>query len=209
LTVLLINIGCTVKVQEAYPKDYESAENLDIELNGNYSFFQSGTASWYGKKFHGRPTASGTIFNMYKISAAHKTIPLGTYILVVNKSNGKKIKVIVNDRGPFIPGRVLDLSYAAAKKLGYADLGLTEVDIFVFGNVSEKCLSLQLGAFQSEVRAKNFSTKLQKETSQKIYISKEGDYYKVLCGKFSSRKSAELFKEKNKYKFSGFIVSCK
>ncbi len=86
-----------------------------------------GIASYYGKKFHGRKTASGEIFNMHKFSAAHKTLPLGSVVKVTNISNNKSIIVKVNDRGPYVGSRVLDLSYAAAKKLDYIRKGLTRV----------------------------------------------------------------------------------
>lgn len=81
-------------------------------------------ASWYGPGFHGRPTASGAIFDMFRVSAAHKTLPLGTRLRVTNPGNGRVIRVIVTDRGPYIPGRDLDLSYEAAKRLGFAREGL-------------------------------------------------------------------------------------
>ncbi len=86
-----------------------------------------GVASYYGKKFHGRKTASGEIFNMYKFSAAHKTLPLGSVVKVTNLSNNKSIVVKINDRGPYVGARVLDLSYAAAKSLGYIRKGLTRI----------------------------------------------------------------------------------
>ena len=87
-----------------------------------------GTASWYGSKFHGRPTASGEIFDMHALSAAHRTLPLGTWIQVRNLANNKSVEVLVNDRGPFKSGRVLDLSYEAARRLGFVDQGTAEVE---------------------------------------------------------------------------------
>lgn len=80
-------------------------------------FVEYGDLSWYGAKFHGRPTACGEIYDMYKQSAAHKTLPMGTWVRVINLTNGKEIVVRINDRGPFVKGRILDLSYAAAKEL--------------------------------------------------------------------------------------------
>lgn len=87
-----------------------------------------GTASWYGRPFHGRLTANGERYNMFRLSAAHKTLPLGSYLEVRNLENGKRLIVRVNDRGPYIGGRVLDLSYAAAKKLGFVHRGLARVE---------------------------------------------------------------------------------
>lgn len=92
-------------------------------------FTQTGLASWYGRQFHGRKTASGDTFDMYAMTAAHRSLPLNCYIRVTNKNNGKSVVVKVNDRGPFHGNRVLDLSYAAANKLGIAGSGTGNVTI--------------------------------------------------------------------------------
>ena len=92
---------------------------------------QKGLASWYGAKFHGRPTASGEIYDMNRISAAHKQLPLGTVVLVKNRDNGKKLRVPINDRGPFIKGRIIDLSVGAARRLEMFGQGLANVRIKV------------------------------------------------------------------------------
>ncbi len=92
-------------------------------------FRQSGRASWYGKGFHGRRTANGERFNMHALTAAHRTLPLASYIRVTNQVSGKSVVVKINDRGPFIRGRVLDLSYAAAKMIGVARAGTARVKI--------------------------------------------------------------------------------
>ena len=87
-------------------------------LAGDPPLVERGLASWYGRKFHGRPTASGEVYNMYAMTAAHKTMPLPSYARVRNPANGREVVLRVNDRGPFHPGRVIDLSYTAALKLG-------------------------------------------------------------------------------------------
>ncbi len=92
---------------------------------------QKGLASWYGAKFHGRPTASGEIYDMNRISAAHKQLPLGTVVQVKNRDNGKKLRVPINDRGPFIKGRIIDLSVGAARRLEMFGQGLANVRIKV------------------------------------------------------------------------------
>lgn len=94
-------------------------------------FKQTGWASWYGPGFHGKKTASGERFNQNAMTAAHKTLPLGTYVYVKNLSNGRQIKVRINDRGPFAKGRIIDLSKAAAKKLGLLHRGHGKVVITV------------------------------------------------------------------------------
>ncbi len=92
-------------------------------------FRQRGSASWYGRQFHGRKTAIGEIYDMYAMSAAHPTLPLPSYARVTNVRNGRTIVVRVNDRGPFLGGRVIDLSHAAAVRLGFIEHGRTEVDV--------------------------------------------------------------------------------
>ena len=96
-------------------------------------FRMQGVASWYGGKFHGRRTASGEIYNMHELTAAHKTLPLGTFVKVTNTENQREVVVRINDRGPFIDDRVIDLSLAAAKKLAMVGPGTAAVRISVIG----------------------------------------------------------------------------
>lgn len=88
-----------------------------------------GIASYYGKKFHGRKTANGEIFDMYKLTAAHKTLPFGTRVLVTNIKNGRSVTVRINDRGPFVKGRIIDLSYEAARRIGIT--GIAKVKLVI------------------------------------------------------------------------------
>jgi rare lipoprotein A len=90
---------------------------------------QSGKASWYGRGFHGKTTASGEVFDQRLMTAAHKTLPLGSRARVINLTNGNSVEVTINDRGPFIPGRIIDLSRAAADELGFLESGLAQVRI--------------------------------------------------------------------------------
>lgn len=89
--------------------------------------YEVGPASWYGKYFHGKPTASGEPYNMYEMTAAHPDLPLGTRVKVTNLHNDKTVIVRVNDRGPLIPGRIIDLSYGAAQVLGFSEKGVQRV----------------------------------------------------------------------------------
>ncbi|WP_122902078.1 septal ring lytic transglycosylase RlpA family protein [Acinetobacter sp. B51(2017)] len=100
-----------------------------VASNTVRKFSQTGMASWYGRQFHGRKTASGETFDMNALTAAHRSLPLNCYIRVTNKSNGKSVIVKVNDRGPFHGNRVLDLSYGAAKQLGITNAGVGKVSI--------------------------------------------------------------------------------
>jgi rare lipoprotein A len=90
---------------------------------------ERGVASWYGTKFHGRPTATGETYDLYQMTAAHRSLPLPSYARVTNLQNGRSIVVKVNDRGPFVDGRVIDLSYVAAGKLGFAEQGTGQVEV--------------------------------------------------------------------------------
>jgi rare lipoprotein A len=93
--------------------------------------YQVGTASWYGEYFEGKPTASGEPYDMYDMTAAHLTLPLGSYVRVTNLHNGKAVIVRVNDRGPIVPGRIIDLSYSAAHALQFTEKGLQRVRLDV------------------------------------------------------------------------------
>jgi len=95
--------------------------------SGKNQPYQIGTASWYGEYFVGKPTASGEDFDMYDMTAAHPTLPLGSYVRVTNLRNGRVVIVKVNDRGPVVPGRIIDLSYGAAKVLQFDQRGLQRV----------------------------------------------------------------------------------
>jgi rare lipoprotein A len=109
-------------------KPYEIAGKTYVPLTDDRALTEKGLASWYGKKFHGRRTASGESYNMYAMTAAHKTLPIPSYARVRNPANGKEVIVRVNDRGPFSPGRIIDLSYTAALKLGVLN-GVAPVEI--------------------------------------------------------------------------------
>jgi rare lipoprotein A len=95
------------------------------------AYREVGEASYYAREAHGQPTASGETFNMYGLTAAHKTLPFGTRVRVTNLANKKSVVVRINDRGPFVAGRIIDLSYAAAKKIKMLDAGLAEVEVVV------------------------------------------------------------------------------
>ena len=128
-----------------------------MESANGYS--EQGIASWYGTKFHGKQTANGEIYDLYKMTAAHKTLPLPSYVKVTNVDNNLSIVVRVNDRGPFIDDRLIDLSYVAAKRLGFADVGLANVAIeginpesfakFAKGEASDEMVFLQLAALKN------------------------------------------------------------
>ncbi len=115
---------CTIDRSLRYRPKTNHSDNIRTVNKAEYI---SGISSYYGKKFHGRKTANGEVFNMYDLTAAHKTLPFGTIIEVENISNNKKVTVRINDRGPFVRNRILDLSYAAAKKIGMIQSGTAKI----------------------------------------------------------------------------------
>lgn len=151
-------------------------------------FEQSGTASWYGKKFHGHTTSNMEIFDMYKLTAAHRTLPLPSYVEVTNLENGKKVIVRVNDRGPFKSKRIIDLSWAAAKVLEYDKKGLANVHIKLLHpsvksepkihtvkapeptNI-EALKFLQIGAFAEKKRALEVANQLSKIIFLPVHVT--------------------------------------
>ncbi len=136
-----------------------------------------GLASWYGPGFHGKRTASGERYNMYAFTAAHKLLPMNTYVLVTNLENGRQTIVRINDRGPFVKNRIIDLSYAAAKALGMTQKGVARVRIVALGegrfkdhrfvfthqpNLQKGQFFLQVGAFTNYANAVRLKEKLAK-----------------------------------------------
>lgn len=111
------------------PKPYRVAGKWYQPVSHAKGFQQQGIASWYGKKFHGKKTSNGEIYDMYAMTAAHKTLPLGTYVHVRNLDNDAEVTVRINDRGPFVKGRIIDLSYTAAQKIDIATSGTAPVVI--------------------------------------------------------------------------------
>ena len=198
-------------------KPYKVMGNWYQPLHDAKDFVQVGKASWYGKKFHGRKTANGEIYDMYAISAAHKTLPIGTYVRVRNLHNNKEIVVRINDRGPFVRGRIIDLSYAAAKKIGIVGPGTSKVKIVALGvagksepkrdkrrtyapvNYYAGNFTFQVGAFCDRQNAERFRAKLaQKYRNAHITTYNGGDaiYYRVRLGKCSNLEQARKY-EKN------------
>ena len=131
LTIIFLLVSCGSSIAYGDYVNTTGMSRKQIEAIKNHPKTQIGIASYYGKKFHKKRTANGEIFNMYKVSAAHKSYPLGTKVRVTNLENGKSLKLIINDRGPFVSGRIIDLSYKAARKLGFVNQGTVKVRIDV------------------------------------------------------------------------------
>ena len=122
-------------------------------LSTNDGYTETGTASWYGAKFHGRRTSSGQIFDMYQLTAAHKTLPIPVFARVTNLRNQKETIVLINDRGPFHADRLIDLSFAAAVKLGFHEKGTAEVLIETVSIEADSSLFIWIGGFPQKKQA--------------------------------------------------------
>ena len=181
-------------------KEYRVLQNI----NG---FEQEGIASWYGLKFHGELTSNGEIYNMYNLSAAHKTLPLPTYLRVTNLENQKSIIVRVNDRGPFHSDRIIDLSYAAAKKLAYQKKGTARVKLEAIsvdnpnetasglGQPDQLVRFIQVGAFSKLESAELTKEKVQAlHSNNDVFIAESlkqnSAIYRVRIGPFLNLKIA-------------------
>ena len=156
---------------------------------------QRGMASWYGKKFHGRKTASGERYDMFKLTAAHQRAPLGTYALVTNIATGRSVRVRINDRGPFAKGRIIDLSRAAAQQLGMLTAGVARVRVeFLPHTRPQPRYIVQVGAYSDSSNAARVQHRLTKQYSQ-VWVSKTNGtsppLYRVRLGPFTSRVQAE------------------
>lgn len=157
---------------------------------------ERGIASWYGSKFHGRLTSSGESFDMYKVSAAHKTLPLPSWVEVTNLDNDRRLVLRINDRGPFKEGRIIDLSYAAAVKLGVLDSGTAAVEVraLEFGDLDNTLahvpaalpVELQAGAFAKRETAERLAGQLRDNHFDRVRIERirtaRGPLWRVRIG---------------------------
>ncbi|HAS64121.1 MAG TPA: septal ring lytic transglycosylase RlpA [Vibrio sp.] len=156
-------------------------------------FKQTGQASWYGKKFHGHLTSNGEVYDMYSMTAAHKELPLPSYVKVTNTDNGKSTIVRVNDRGPFHPGRIIDLSFAAASKLDVIKTGTANVAIEVI-TVDKptaqtkiqalKQFQIQVASSQHKDRVETLAQDLSQKLSVASFVNSEQEIHRVILGPF-------------------------
>jgi rare lipoprotein A len=207
--------GCTTsdpppqQPAAGYPKPYKVFGKWYQPLPDSKGFRQRGIASWYGKNFHGKKTSNGEIYNMYAMTAAHKTLPLGTYVRVQNLENNRELEVRINDRGPFVRGRIIDLSYTAAKQLGIVGPGTADVEIvalgtpaatdggtsrtFVQGDYYSGNFTFQVGAFANRENAERLKRKLDEQYKNAHITSYDrGDkiFYRVRVGAFNTLEDA-------------------
>ena len=198
------------------PASYKVFGKTYYVMNSAKGYSERGVASWYGTAFHGKKTSNGETYSMYKMTAAHKTLPIPTYLQVTNLQNNRSVIVRVNDRGPFAHNRILDLSYVAAKKLGIADAGTGFVEIRALdpktwknppkqtpsisiikkAQAAEdfKNLYIQAGAFASQHNASQLKKQLHvlfPQKSVQLAHNAQDQLYRVRIGPIANVKEAD------------------
>lgn len=178
------------------PPTYKVLGKTYATLKSSAGYRAEGLASWYGRKFHGQRTSSGEPYDMFQLTAAHRTLPIPTYVRVTNLENGRQTLVRVNDRGPFHDDRILDLSYAAAVKLGFAEKGTARIRIEALdngGGLAQE-LYLQAGAFRKLVAARKMQQRLQNLTGERtVVVQRPQDaLYRVRIGPVADEQRARL-----------------
>ena len=170
-----------------------------------------GIASWYGDPYHGRRTSNGEIYNKYALTAAHRTLAFDTMVKVHNLENGKSVRVRINDRGPFVKDRIIDLSYAAAREISMVGPGSAKVRLDVLETSANPYpLTIQVGAFRQEQNAVDLRKQLVERfnpVSIRGYPSPDGVLYRVYAGEYASYEQASLaLKDLKKHGIEGLIV---
>lgn len=213
--------GITNRTAIHNSSDDESGENIIIPTASTTSLptikgkkIETGVASWYGPNFNGRLTANGETYNMDGISAAHRTLPFNTEVIVVNKDNGKSIRVRINDRGPFAKDRIIDLSKAAAEAIDMIGPGTANVELYlVKGDLRNSRVTdlkvanftVQLGSYVDINPANVLSNKIKGSRVESLTLNGK-PIYRVYYGTYKDRKKAEKDKKSLQRKgFNGFV----
>jgi rare lipoprotein A len=162
--------------------------------------FEEGKASWYGAPFHGRQASNGEIYDMNKLTAAHRTLPFNTVVRVTNMTNGKSTTVRITDRGPFVDNRIIDLSYAAAREIESIGPGVVPVRLEILSAIdpNEGFFTVQIGAFRERANAERLRDRLRSSYSPvaiQSFESPNGSYYRVHVGKVSGEDAAKRLGE--------------
>lgn len=181
------------------PDSYRVAGHSYAIMSNAKGYKKRGTASWYGTKFHSKRTSSGESYNMYAMTAAHRTLPIPSYIKVKNLNNGREAIVRVNDRGPFHSSRIVDLSYAAAKYLGLLPRGTAPVEVEAVSpkgksNTHVARYYIQAAAFSSKSYATTLRTKISRMTKVPIHIEPYQHRFIVIVGPFPNKQTTAAFK---------------
>lgn len=187
--------------------------NKPVSALAPAGYAEEGNASWYGAPFHGRRASNGEVYDMYKLTAAHRTLPFETLVRVTNLSNGKSTTVRITDRGPFVENRIIDLSFAAAQEIDSVGPGVVPVRVEVFGGVDPTpgFFTVQVGAFRDRSNAEHLRDRLSASYSPifvQQYDSPDGLYYRVRVGKVAGEDDARQFGEqlRSREGFTPFVV---
>lgn len=201
-------------VQKPGQKPYTVAGRRYEPLSSHEGFVQEGIASSYGRDFNGRKTSSGETFDMNAMTAAHKTLPLGVYVKVQHKKSGREVVVRINDRGPFVRERIIDLSEGAARRLDMIQEGLATVKVTALGYKAEKSgengeyrspvsydngsFALQVAAFKNRANAYRYAEELKGRfgAADVLEASVDGNlFYRVRIGRYTSLRAAQTAQE--------------
>lgn len=183
------------------PASYKVYGKVYRVMPSSHGYKERGLASWYASKFHKQRTSSGEAYDMYALTAAHRTLPLPTYLKVKNLDNGRQIIVKVNDRGPFHSGRLIDLSYGAAVKLGIFPKGTAHVEIEAIQTrapgapLKSGKYYIQAGAFGSKTNAMQFQNKIRQLTHTSVALEYVQRRYIIKLGPFANQAQAEQVKK--------------
>lgn len=197
--------------QEAYsrygnPSSYKALGKEYKVWDTHLGYEEEGIASWYGTAFHGKRTSSGEPYDMYSMTAAHKNLPIPSYVRVTNLDNNKSTVVRVNDRGPFASGRIIDLSYAAAAKLGILNMGTGRVKVEAIDannhkqrlpetpSIAQDPVYVQVAAFSSENNAAKLADQIKSHTDKVVKVDPHASMYRVHVGPFASESELNAFK---------------
>jgi rare lipoprotein A len=218
--IALISIGCAAKrpvsAAPAAPPSTAGTPSPPARLPkapptpAPAGYSEAGNASWYGKPFDGRRASNGEIYDMHKLTAAHRTLPFDTMVRVTNLNNGKSTVVRITDRGPFIENRIIDLSFAAAREIDSVGPGVVPVRLEVLGNVdvTSGYFTVQVGAFRNFSNAEHLRDHLSLSYSPifiQQYDSPEGTFYRLRVGKVSGEDAAKELAEQLRTK-EGFTT---
>jgi rare lipoprotein A len=224
------NIPARAKIPPTQ-KPYRVGGRTYYPVPSAYGFNQTGIASWYGKKFHGRKTSNGETYNMYEATAAHKTLPMNTHLLVENLENGQKTIVRINDRGPFVKNRIIDMTYTGASKLGMLKKGTARVRLTALGEAvrtsksghrTERFLPyqdfkkgdffVQVGAFSQKANANRLKNGLLAQGYKAVsrYYKTEGrSFFRVQVRAGRTLKAAHKIETRLENRFPGAFVIAK
>ena len=195
---------------KGWQKPYEVNGERYEPLLSHRGFVQDGLASWYGADFHGKRTSNGETYDMYALTAAHKTLPLGVYVKARHKRNNREVIVRINDRGPFVKERIIDLSYAAAQRLGITDTGTAPVHVEALGylgddgtgaiayrppaNYDAGAYAVQVAAFTDSDNARRMAAQMKRRygssTIQEAVVN-GNRFFRVRVGRYESLKKAD------------------